>query len=82
MPSRSTHLRTLLADILGTETEPTPIEPHAQLIDDLGADSLDAYELQIAIEEEFGVAIEDDELPRLITVGDLVKRIDNAQPPT
>lgn len=74
-------LRVILADILGSEAEPTPIEPHARFSDDLGADSLDAYELQLAIEEEFGIVIADDELPSLITVGDLVKRIDGAQPP-
>lgn len=74
-------LRTLLAEILGTEIEPTPIEPHARLEEDLGADSLDAIQLQLAIEEEFGVVIEDGELLRLITVGDLVQRIDSAQPP-
>lgn len=74
-------LRTLLADILGPETEPTPIELHAHLVEDLGADSLDSVELQMAIEEEFGVVIGDDEFTHLITVGDLVKRIDSAQPP-
>lgn len=74
-------IRVLLAEILGTEIEPTPIELHAQLIEDLGADSLDGIQLQLAIEEEFGVAIGDDEMTSLITVGDLVKRIDGAQPP-
>lgn len=72
-------LQTLLIEILGMDV--TPVEPHAYLEEDLGADSLDAIQLQLAIEEEFGVVISDDEMPRFITVGDLVKRIDGALPP-
>jgi len=70
----------LLAEILGNGIDPTPIEPHAYFGDDLGADSLDAIQIQIAVEEEFGVEIPDDEFGRIITVDDLVKRIDSAVP--
>ena len=43
---------------------------------DLKADSLDLVELVMALEEEYGVAIPDEELPNMHTVGDVVKYID------
>lgn len=49
----------------------------ARLIEDLGADSLDAVELNMAIEDAFGVEIPDTALAELKTVGDLVSHIDN-----
>ena len=45
--------------------------------DDLGADSLDIVELSMALEEEFGVTIADEELPNMKTVGDLVKYLED-----
>ncbi len=48
----------------------------ARLIEDLGADSLDAVELNMAIEDAFGVEIPDTALSELKTVGDLVSHID------
>lgn len=48
----------------------------ARLIEDLGADSLDAVELNMAIEDAFGVEIPDTALAELKTVGDLVNHID------
>ena len=47
----------------------------ADLADDLGADSLAAVELSMALEDEFGVAIDDEDLPKLKTVGDLANYI-------
>lgn len=49
----------------------------ARLIEDLGADSLDAVELNMAIEDAFGVEIPDTALAELKTVGDLVNHIDS-----
>jgi acyl carrier protein len=51
----------------------------ASLIEDLGADSLDAVELVMAFEEEFGIEIPDDAAETIVTVGDAVKFIDKAQ---
>ena len=48
------------------------VTPDASLTDDLGADSLDAVELQMAIEDQLGVTITDEDLPGLKTVMDLV----------
>lgn len=52
------------------------VTPEARLIEDLGADSLDAVELNMAIEDAFGVEIPDTALAELKTVGDLVSHID------
>jgi acyl carrier protein len=46
------------------------------LVDDLGADSLDAVELIMALEEEFGMEMEDSAAQNVKSVGDLVKYIE------
>ncbi len=46
------------------------------LVDDLGADSLDAVELIMALEDEFGMEIEDDAAQNIKSVGDLVNYIE------
>lgn len=46
---------------------------------DLGADSLDLVEILMSLEEEFNVSIPDEAIPGIVTVGDLVKFIDNAK---
>ena len=51
----------------------------ASLTDDLGADSLDAVELGVAIEDATGVAIADEDLPKLKTVQDLVDYVESHQ---
>ena len=48
----------------------------ASLTDDLGADSLDAVELNMALEEAFGKGIPDEDLEKLSTVKDIVDYID------
>lgn len=53
------------------------VTPDASLTDDLGADSLDAVELQMAIEDQLGVTITDEDLPGLKTVMDLVGYIED-----
>ena len=45
--------------------------------DDLNADSVDIVDLSMALEEEFGVTIADEELPNMKTVGDLVKYLED-----
>lgn len=50
----------------------------ASFIDDLGADSLDIVELVMALEEEFGISIPDEEAESIKTVGDAVAFIEAA----
>ena len=49
----------------------------ASFIDDLGADSLDIVELVMALEEEFGISIPDEEAESIKTVGDAANYISN-----
>ncbi len=52
----------------------------ASFIDDLGADSLDIVELVMAFEEEFGVEIPDEAAETILTVGDAIMFLEEAQP--
>ena len=52
------------------EVEVKQLTPDAKFIEDLGADSLDIVELVMALEEEFGIDIPDEEADKLKTVGD------------
>lgn len=60
---------------------PETITPKARLIDDLGMDSLDAVELVMAAEEEFGFEVPDDVAERWITVQDAIDGIDALSKP-
>jgi len=55
------------------EVEAKQLTPDAKFIEDLGADSLDIVELVMALEEEFGIDIPDDEADKLKTVGDAME---------
>lgn len=52
------------------------ITPDSDLVDDLGADSLDSVEIVMELEDQFGIEINDDELDEIRTVGQLVKAIE------
>ena len=55
------------------------VTPEAKFIEDLGADSLDIVELVMAFEEEFGIEVPDGDAEKLLTVGDVVKYIEDKQ---
>ena len=57
--------------------EPETLSRETSFTDDLNADSLDAVELNMAIEEAFGTAIPDEELPNMKTVGDIFNYLTN-----
>ena len=50
----------------------TAVTMEASFIDDLGADSLDLFELVMSMEEEFGVEIPSEDLEKIATVGDVI----------
>ena len=60
----------IVMDQLGVSRD--DIESESSFIDDLGADSLDIVELVMAMEEEFGVEIPEDDSEKLQTFGDVV----------
>ena len=55
------------------EVDAKQLSPETKFIEDLGADSLDIVELVMALEEEFGLDIPDEEADKLKTVGDAMK---------
>jgi acyl carrier protein len=61
------------------QVKPEQVTPEAKFIEDLGADSLDVVELVMALEEEFGNEIPDEEAEKLTTVGDVIKYIEDLQ---
>ena len=63
----------LIANQLNLKTE--EIKPESQILNDLGADSLDVVEMLMALEEEFGVNIPTEEATNLVTVGDVINAI-------
>ena len=70
-------IRTIIATELGVK--PEQITPEAKFIEDLGADSLDTVELVMALEEEFGNEIPDEDAEKLISVGDVIRFIEESQ---
>ena len=68
-------VREIIVETLSCDADKVVLE--ANLADDLEADSLAAVELSMALEEEFGVTIADEELPNMKTVGDLVKYLED-----
>ena len=59
------------------DVNPDQVTLDAKFIEDLGADSLDVVELVMALEEEFGNEIPDEEAEKLVSVGDVVKYIED-----
>lgn len=55
------------------------ITPQAFLAEDLGADSLDSVELNMALEDALGISIPDEEIAKLKTVQDIVNYIESQQ---
>ncbi|HRU39097.1 MAG TPA: acyl carrier protein [Candidatus Goldiibacteriota bacterium] len=55
--------------------DPSEVKPEASFVDDLGADSLDTVELVMALEEEFGLEIPDEDAEKIKTVGETIEHI-------
>ncbi|HON06606.1 MAG TPA: acyl carrier protein [Verrucomicrobiota bacterium] len=67
-------VKEIIVEQLGVK--PEQVTPEAKFIEDLGADSLDTVELVMALEEEFGNEIPDEEAEKLQSVGDVIKYIE------
>ena len=68
-------VRAIIAEQLGVKLE--EVTDAASFIEDLGADSLDTVELVMALEEEFGIEIPDEDAEKMGTVGDAIKYIES-----
>ncbi len=69
-----TKVVTLLGNELGVD--PATITPDSDIIRDLGADSLDVVQMLMALEDEFGITVSEDEASNLKTVRDIVNLIE------
>jgi len=67
-------VKSIISEQLGVKSE--EVTTGASFIDDLGADSLDTVELVMALEEEFGIEIPDEDAEKMTTVGDAIKYIE------
>lgn len=67
-------LKTIVVDQLEVNEENVTME--ATFVDDLAADSLDIVELVMTIEEEFDLEIPDSDAEKIVTIGDVVKYIE------
>lgn len=70
-----------VAEIIAKELDkdPSTITLETRLVEDLGADSLDAVEIMFSLEEEYGMEIDDESAQTIKTVGDLVNYITEHQ---
>jgi acyl carrier protein len=66
-------VKAIIVDQLGVAAE--EVKPESSFVEDLGADSLDLTELIMAMEEEFGIEIDDEEAQKLIKVKDAIDYI-------
>ena len=69
-------LKKIIAEVLNVDEEENTME--TTFVDDLGADSLDVFQIIMGLEEEFDIEIPNEEAEKIVTVGDAVEQIKNA----
>ncbi|MCD7906630.1 MAG: acyl carrier protein [Clostridium sp.] len=69
-------LQAIIAEVLNIE--PEEIGMQSTFVDDLGADSLDIFQIIMGIEEEFDIEIPNEAAEQIVTVGDAIEQIKNA----
>lgn len=69
-------IRDIIVEVLNVEESDVKLE--STFIDDLGADSLDVFQIIMGLEEEFDIEIPSDEAEKIVTVGDAVEQIKKA----
>ena len=69
-------LKNIIAEVLNVDGDEITMD--TTFVDDLGADSLDVFQIIMGIEEEFDIEIPSEEAEKIVTVGDAVEQIKNA----
>ncbi|WP_036728408.1 acyl carrier protein [Peptoniphilus mikwangii] len=67
-------IKNIVAENLGCSVE--ELDKNTNLIEDLKADSLDIVELTMAIEEEFGISIKDEDIEKINTIGNILEYVE------
>lgn len=70
-------VKELVAEQLGISKD--TIQPTSNIVDDLGADSLDVIEMLMTLEEEYGITIPDDQISKVRTIAEIVELIENCK---
>lgn len=65
-------LKKIIAEVLNVDEEEITME--TTFVDDLGADSLDVFQIIMGLEEEFDIEIPNEEAEKIVTVGDAVNK--------
>ena len=69
-------LQQIIAEVLNVDAEEITMD--TTFVDDLGADSLDIFQIILGIEEEFDIEIANEDAEKIVSVGDAVEQIKNA----
>lgn len=69
-------LKKIIAEVLNVDEEEITME--TTFVDDLGADSLDIFQIIMGLEEEFDIEIANEDAEKIVTVGDAVEQIKKA----
>ena len=69
-------IKKIISEVLNVDAEEITMD--TTFVDDLGADSLDIFQIIMGLEEEFDIEIANEEAEKIITVGDAVEQIKNA----
>ena len=69
-------IKAIIAEVLNVDENETTME--TTFTDDLGADSLDVFQIIMGLEEEFDIEIANEDAEKIATVGDAVEQIKNA----
>lgn len=69
-------LQKIIAEVLNVDADEITMD--TTFVDDLGADSLDIFQIIMGIEEEFDIEIENEAAEKIVSVGDAVDQIKNA----
>ncbi|EET61708.1 acyl carrier protein [Marvinbryantia formatexigens DSM 14469] len=69
-------LQKIIAEVMNVDAD--EITTDMTFVDDIGADSLDVYQIIMGIEEEFDIEIPTEEAEKIVSVGDAVEAIRNA----
>lgn len=69
-------LKNIIAEVLNVDVEEITMD--TTFVDDLGADSLDVFQIIMGLEEEFDIEIANEDAEKIVTVGDAVEQIKKA----